>query len=63
LLIADDVWVSGLSMRHFIAGRAIDFGWYAFGIVVVNRGHLDPGVRSILDMNGTFEKATYFLES
>lgn len=54
-LIADDVWVSGLSMERHRAGRE------AVGIVAFARAPVAPWVTSLLQLNAQAEEATYGL--
>lgn len=56
LLIADDVWVSGLSMERWRDGRS------ATGIVAFARGPLLPWVTPLFEMIPSAEKATYRLD-
>lgn len=56
LLIADDVWVSGLSMERHRAERD------AIGIVAFVRGPLLPWVKPLFEMERHAEKATYRLD-
>lgn len=53
LLIADDVWVSGLSMERHRAGRP------AIGIVAFARGPVLPWVTSLFQLNPAAEAAAY----
>jgi hypothetical protein len=57
LLIADDVWVTGLSMERHRAERE---GCY--GIVAFTRGTLLPWVRTLFQMTPAAEEATYSLD-
>lgn len=56
LLIADDVWVSGLSMERHRADRE------AIGIVAFTRGSLLPWVTSLFQLDSRAEEATYRLD-
>lgn len=56
LLIADDVWVSGLSMERHREWRD------AIGVVAFARGPLHPWVRPLFEMDVHAEKATYRLD-
>lgn len=59
LLIADDVWVTGLSMRQH---RAKFRTWASpLGIVAFTRGVLDPWVKTLFLMHARAEEATYQL--
>lgn len=55
LLIADDVWVTGLSMERHRDGRE------AIGIVAFSRGPLLPWVQTIFHMSRSAEFATFRL--
>lgn len=55
LLIADDVWVTGLSMDLHRAGRD------AIGVVAFTRGPLAPWVTALLALNARAEAASYRL--
>lgn len=55
LLIADDVWVTGLSMERYRADRP------AFGLVAFARNPVAPWVTSLFQLNSQAEKATYRL--
>lgn len=55
LLIADDVWVSGLSMERHRKRRD------AIGIVVFARGPLSPWVKGLFVMDAQAEEATYVI--
>jgi hypothetical protein len=57
LLIADDVWVTGLSMERHRAGRG-----GCFGVVAFTRGTLLPWVRTLFQMTQDAEDATYRLD-
>lgn len=61
LLIADDVWVSGTSMRRHREG-AFGEDFSAIGIVVFARGDLDPWVKALFHMDPQAEEATYRLD-
>lgn len=56
LLIADDVWVTGLSWQRHRAERA------AFGVVAFARNPVMPGITALFQMNPYAEVATYGLE-
>jgi hypothetical protein len=53
LLIADDVWVSGLSMERYRDNRP------AFGVVAFARGDVPEWVTVLFHMDTLAEKATY----
>lgn len=55
LLIADDVWVSGLSIERHRGGRE------AIGIVAFARGPVAPWVKPLLHLDPKAEQATYQL--
>lgn len=55
LLIADDVWVTGLSMGRQRAGRD------AIGIVAFARNPVAPWVKALLQLSQAAEDATYQL--
>lgn len=55
VLIADDVWVSGLSMDRHRAGRD------AIGVVAFARNPVDSWVKSLFTMYDQAEEATYKL--
>lgn len=55
LLIADDVWVSGLSMNRHRAGRV------AVGVVAFTRNPVAKWVKSLMSLNAEAEEATYQL--
>lgn len=55
LLIADDVWVTGLSMERHRANRP------AFGIVAFARNPVFDWVTSLFQLNPQAEEATYRL--
>jgi hypothetical protein len=57
LLIADDVWVTGLSMHRHRQARP------AFGVVAFARNPVADWVTSLFQMNPLAEKATYHLEN
>jgi hypothetical protein len=56
LLIADDVWVTGLSMRRHRGDRE------AVGIVAFARNLTDPWVMPLISLNPQAEDATYLLD-
>lgn len=55
LLIADDVWVTGLSMERHRAERN------AIGVVAFARNIVDPWVTSLIRLNPRAEEVTYQL--
>src|SRR5262249_35866456 len=56
LLIADDVWVTGLSMERYRDGRD------AIGVVAFARNPVASWVTHILSLNPKAEEATYQLD-
>lgn len=56
LLIADDVWVTGLSMERHRDGRE------ALGVVAFTRNPVAPWVKALLALSEPAEEATYRLD-
>jgi hypothetical protein len=65
LVIADDVWVTGLSMNRYRQQHAEEHDALGIrdimGVVAFSRGVLDPWVRTLFLMHAHAEAATYQL--